>query len=743
MFHSHQRLRSCLAVSMFALGFAAPAALAQTPAQPPEASTTPDNTDVIIVTATRRETALEDTPQAISALNGEDQFDKGQTRLEDLSASVPNVNFAATSNTSQFYVRGIGNTFLNAGGDSGVAFYQDNAYVSDQTTTNVSLFDVERIEVLRGPQGALYGRNAVGGALHVISAEPTSTPEGRIAVTVGDYGRVEAEGYASGALGFADTDARISFQSKQHDGYIENQLAGEPGAPDAFNDLNSQALRVQTLTRIGNGELRLLAGYYSQSDAGDALAVTATPGIQYAVETLYGETPSTDPRSVTANLGQNDVKVYTGNAEYRQPLGDNDLAVTAAFRESQQFFRNDCDGTAIDNCRYVRRNGAKDYYLDAHLASPGDAQLQWLFGAVYQRFLINQMNDVTFPFPSSYLDPSNDPTTPVDMRVFSGGSVAVESAAAYLDLRYAFNDVWAVTGQIRYASTTKDALERLRIDTFAVDVNDLPNSIDETSTPFKIGIEGHLNSDLLVYANYATAYKDGAINLGAAQPSPVRPEGVKSYELGLKSTLLDGLLQFNGSAFHNDYEDLQLSRVVGTVVALVNVPTATIDGLELELAAYPIDGLEATLSYGYLDATLDEFSNSRVIPGLDSGPLEDLSGNDLPYVAKHTLNAGLSYTFSPFAGYNARFGGNYAYRSRIFFNEFNDDYNSQPSVGTLDLSGSISPDSDAWKAFFYIRNVTDETIRTGSTIYSGLIGAARAVSYAPPRHFGVGLSLSF
>ena len=132
-----------------------------------------------------------------------------------------------------------------------------------------------------------------------------------------------------------------------------------------------------------------------------------------------------------------------------------------------------------------------------------------------------------------------------------------------------------------------------------------------------------------------------------------------------------------------------------------------------------------------------------MIPGAVSGPLEILSGNALPYVARHTLNAGLSYEWSPFDGYSARLGTNYAYRSRIYFNEFNDDYNSQPSVGTLDLSGSISPDDEAWKLFFYVRNATDETVRTGSTIYSGLIGAARAVSYAPPRHFGVGVSMSF
>ncbi len=175
-----------------------PAAATPAQAQPTEADT--GAIGDIIVTATRRETSLQRTPQAISVLNGPALQLQGRSGLDDLKQAVPNVNFAATSNTTQLYIRGVGNTFINAGGDPGVALYQDAAYISDQTTANVNFFDVERVEVLRGPQGALYGRNATGGAISVISARPTADVQGQVAVTAGNYGRVDSEGYLSGPL---------------------------------------------------------------------------------------------------------------------------------------------------------------------------------------------------------------------------------------------------------------------------------------------------------------------------------------------------------------------------------------------------------------------------------------------------------------------------------------------------------------------------------------------------------------
>lgn len=379
-----------LCSGLIGLCFTAGANAQTPPVETPEdvSKQNPDGIEVIIITATRRETVLQNTPQAVSVITGEDQALTGRDGLEDLSVSVPNVNFSATSNTSQLYVRGIGNTFISAGGDPGVALYQDSAYLSDQTTTNANFFDVERVEVLRGPQGGLYGRNATGGAINVISAAPTSEASGQVSVVAGDYGRLESDGFISGPLGVADTYVRLSYQLKHLDGFITNTY--EPPAndrdrnsvPDRLDDLDSQAVRLQTLTDLsGGGTLKFILSQYREADNGPALAVVPTPGFVYPAEALYGAVPSSDPRNITVDQGDNAVEVSTFNANWDQPIGDGVLTVTGNYRRSEQEFLNDCDGTPITNCTYIRDTRSTDYFGDVHFASSPHSDFQFILGA--------------------------------------------------------------------------------------------------------------------------------------------------------------------------------------------------------------------------------------------------------------------------------------------------------------------------------------------------------------------------
>ncbi len=737
-------------VSLSASSPTAPAPESQTAPGPAavnpqdQAPTQADGIQDIVVTATRRETSLQRTPQAVSVLSGESQFAKGQTRLEDLRTSVPNVNLSTTNNTTQLYVRGIGNQFLTVGGDPGVALYQDGAYVSDQSTTNSNFFDVQRIEVLRGPQGALYGRNATGGAIQIISARPTSTFAANVSATIGDYGRRESEGFVSAPLGIANTEFRVSYQVKHLKGYTDNLIGGQPGAPNHLDDLDSQAVRVQTLTHLpSDGTFRVIGTYYHENDAGSALSVKPTPGVQYPAELLFGAVPSDDVRKVFANVGYNRVRTYTVNADYEQPIGDVTLSVLGNYRHSRQAFLNDCDGTSVDDCRYGRDNESNDYYGDVHLAGPSDAKLRWLVGGTYLRYKVNSLNDIRFSFPLSYVAPGAPSFIPVSFATLAGGSIDTESYAFYADLRLKLTDIWALQGQVRYSHTSKDALESVILPLFGVNVVNAPNRVRNSFVPFKVGVEGQLSRDILVYGNYATAYKDGAINLAALQTTPVRTEQVQSAELGAKTSFFNRQLQVNVAVFHSIYKDLQLSQLIGTVVALVNAPKAEVNGAEAEIVATPLDGLQLRANIGYLDPKLRRFSNSPTIPGPVSGPLQNLAGNQLPYDAKLSLNLGADYKFEPVSGYTLRLGGEYSYHSRIYFNEFNTRLISQKPVGVFNASASVGPNGDRWKVFGYINNITDKDVQTGVNIFSGLIGAARAVSYAPPRSFGVGASVSF
>lgn len=698
----------------------------------------------VVVTAAKRELTVQRIPQAVSVLNGGVQRDRGQQRLEDLQTSVPNITFASTSDNAQLYIRGVGNTFINAGGDPGVAFYQDGAYVSDQRTTNTSMFDVQRVEILRGPQGALYGRNAVGGALNIISAKPTDTFEARIDAVAGDYGRREGEGFVSGPLGSSGVDARLSFQVRHLDGYTRNLLAGRSGAPSRLDDLDAQAVRGQLAATLpGGGRLSLLASYYHQDDAGPALAVVPSHSFVYPTELIFGLAPSTDPRAVYANAGVDRLKVATVQLTYVQPIGGATLTALVNYRYGRQYFLNDCDGTAAEGCRYSTATRSNDVYAEAYLTSSNAGPLRWTVGATGLRFDQDQVVEVPWQTSMSYLSAGADPADPFFIDYIGGGTLAVRSQAIYADLRYQLTPVWAFSAQARHSETTKRAVEFQTIASFGVDVAGFHNGLKNSSTPFKVGVEGRLAPDVLVYANYATAYKDGAINIGALQTTPVRPEQVRSWELGEKASFFDRRLQVNAAIFESRYQDLQIAQVVGAIATLANAPRSRIRGGEVEVVALPARGLRLSATVGYLDAHFEQFFNSQTIPGAVSGPLQNLAGNRLPYIPSTSVNLDAQYDFSVGAGLKATVDGQYAWRSRVYFNEFDDPTNAQPAGGVVNLAASLGPERGGWRVYGYVHNLLNRTYQTGSTIYSGLLGGEKAVSYAPPRNFALGVSYSF
>jgi iron complex outermembrane receptor protein len=714
-----------------------------TPSEAQE-SATATQIETVVVTAEKRQSDVQHTAASVAVLNGSLQQDRGQQGLADIQTSVPNVTFNATSNESQLYIRGIGNTFINTGGDPGVAFYQDGAYISDQRTTNTSMYDVDRVEVLSGPQGALYGRNAVGGAINVISARPTDTVNGAVSVVLGDFGRRESEGYISAPLGIADTDVRVSYQVKGLDGYTQNLLAGQPGAPSRLDDLNSQAFRIQTLTTLpDDASLRIIFSSYREADGGPALQIVPQAGFVYPQQLVFGVVPTTTPRLENANVGSFGLDVDTLNASYVQPLGDYTLTVLANYRRGKQNFLNDCDGTNVNDCRYFNDTASSDYFGDVHIASPDAARLQWLAGVSYSQLDEVQAIDVQTTSLLSYLNPAAPPDAGWPFHFAGGGTIAARSFAVYADMRLQLNDIFAITGEARYSNTNKHSNEYQLFPFFGVALTGFKSHLDNDFAPFKVRAEAQVTPDILVYASYATANKDGAINIGASQAVPVKPEEVRSEELGLKSAFFDNALQINAALFNSNYDDLQIAQVVGTVATLANAPKSSIKGGELHIVAVPFQGLQLSANAGYLDAKFDQFSNSRVIPGLVGGPLENLAGHRLPNVPPLSLSFDASYTFSPFTGFEAWLDVQYSWHGRAYFNEFNDFTNSQAPVGTLDIAASLIPDKGPWKLYGYVHNLTDQTILTGSTVYSGLLGAEKAVSFAPPRNFGIGLSYTW
>jgi iron complex outermembrane recepter protein len=708
----------------------------------------------VMITAEKRETALEMTPDAITVLNGARLKERGQTGLADVVDSVPNVSFTSNRDTTQIFIRGIGNVFITAGGDPGVALYTDGAYISDMTSANASLFDVQRVEVLRGPQGALYGRNATGGAINLISAIPTDTLRGQVGVLFGDYGRKETEGFVSGPLGGSSTRARLSYQIKKLDGFTDNQLAGQafapvlPGGPDtvgpkALDDLDSKALRLQTMTDLGNGaSLRLIAGAYRQNDNGAAntLLLEPTPLIP---ELLFGVRPTGDPRSVKSQGNTRRIDVDTLQAIYDRPIGanaDKQLTVVASYRKSRAdvFAEGDMTEASVATSRF--NTSSRDVSIDAHLASDESGPLRWLVGATWLKFDQKQDIDVSTVIPLGFAVPGQPLNVPFPLQFLLGGNVHAKSTAAYVDLRYALTPKLALLGGLRYNRDEKTADEYLNVASIGLAATGAP-SASWSSVPGSIGIEYQVYPDFLTYAKVAHGFKSGAINLGAVQPTPVEPETVTSVELGGKLGFLNKRASVSAAVFTSRYKNMQVVQIGQASPILANAAGAKISGLELEALAKPVPALTLGASIGLMDPKYTEFVNidQRHAP---MGPAVDTKGNQLAFVSKAQANLSAEWV-QTFGDYRATFRADYAWRSKLYFTEFNTEDAAQDSYGMLNLAASVRPTNGPWKLYGYVRNAGNTTALTSMTIASPILGAARTVNYTPPRHFGLGFTYDF
>jgi outer membrane receptor protein involved in Fe transport len=715
-----------------------------------QAQDAPAQLDRIVITSERRMTMLDTTPASVTALPGSKLQESGYTGIEDVVNLVPNASLTGqTGNNAQLYVRGIGNVFILAGGDPGVALYSDGAYISDQTTSNASLFDLQRVEVLRGPQGALYGRNATGGAMNLISALPTDTFRASANAVVGNYGRKESEGFVSGPVaGEGSTSFRVSYQVKKLDGWTNNPLAGTVSgpvisgdsttAPKRLDEVDTQALRLQTLTPFSSGaKLRLMANYYHENDTGPSVPVLIDPVMIPGL--LYGVTPSADPRVQKSQGSNKRVDVGTLLANYSMPLGDNTLDMTASYRDSKADHLFDSDTTEALVASTGFKTRSTDKSVDAHITSADNVPFQWLVGATVLRFNQSQDVDVSSVVPYGFLAPGGPLNVPVPLQILLGGKVETTSAAVYTDLRYQLNPKLALLGGLRLNRDHKQSDEYQTIATLGVaGTNHLDASW--TSVPFSVGAEYKITDTSITYAKVSHGFKSGAVNLGSLQPSMVKPENVIAAELGYKADFADRRGLFSAAVFTSRYKDMQVSQVGIANVILANASKAKIDGAELELSFKPIAPVTLNAALGLMDPRYTDFTNVD----LRNAPttVVNVRGNQLANVPKSNAAVGIEYLL-PISGWRATVRADYVYRGKTYFTEFNTPDAVQDAFSMVNLAFSVKPVQGRWKLFGWVKNATNRTAITSMSIASPLLGAARQVTYTQPRMVGVGVQVDF
>jgi len=716
----------------------------------------------IVVTAQKRAQNLQDVPIAVTVFTGNQLREDNIASLEDIGNRTPGLVFSAFSvGQPEITIRGIGTKEDGAAASDSTIVSVDDVYIAARTAQVFDIFDLERVEVLRGPQGTLYGKNSIGGSINFVTTKPTEETRIRLRQTVANFGRFDTGGLLSGEI-TQNLYGKFSFSRRSFDGYIHNILVNErQGGADTF------AFRIG-LRWLPKENLELI---FSFDSSDDKLGATNREPVGSAGP-LHDGPHASNPIAVNVALGGAgdpfsslaDVKGFTDREVRGYSLKVNwdvdwaTLTSISAYRTSNFNWLEDSEGlpankffadltgitgspipalTAPPDSGFAfdvsdgAVEDAKQYTQEFRLTSPSENRLDWIFGLFYSHEEITRAE--TFSFPSLG-GPDGKPSTST-----SNQSNNSESLASYAQATYALNDVLSATGGVRFSYEKKD------IGIGADIISGLPLLL--TSFPFtkaskswsnvtgRFSVQWTPTADAMLYASFSTGFKSGGFTGSASTlergTTPFSPEHAKNYETGFKTQWLEHRLLLNVTAFYTNYTNLQVTRFFQPADSTFgqfiteNAGTAHIKGVEVEAVALPITGLEIGGNYAYLDAKFHNFTGTPSITGTGN-----FTGKRLRLSPKNTASWYARYTW------DLQFGSitskvDYRYQSLSFLDPNNNPITVIPSYSIWDVRlAFVSPDG-RWELAGWVQNLGDEKYRThvfsqrGSRIAFALFGAPR------------------
>ena len=700
----------------------------------------------VVVTATKRSTSLQDLAGGANVIGGEDLRPGGIENIRDMVTAVPNLSIGDQFGFARIFMRGIGMNSIDIGGEGAVSFLQDGAIIPRPSAQLVGMFDLEQVEVLRGPQGTLYGRGATAGAINLVTNKPGEELGGYLTATAGNYGLGTFEGAVDLPLGDAFS-ARLATKIEQRDGYGENLFTGTD-----VDDREAQAYRATLAYDAGGPWNASLSMQYTDEDDHNFAFHYFGPsqgtagGLPLAVPVFGGRTVfdvDGDFYDINSDLEAiNQRETLNSTLIINADLGERTtLRSVTSLQELDRFLRDDLDSTDADLFGRNDYTEESDSFSQEFTLNIEGDRLDILAGAMY--FEEELFGQVLVPLNNvcALLAPETC-GTPVGDGLNSGrfeqnGTVDIEAAALFIEANYALTDQLTLIAGARYNYEQRDGTGSFVFSAIGVD-----NATDQTEswddiTP-RVTLEYRPNNDMMLYLTFNQAFKSGVINTGSLNP-PLDPETVDAFEAGLKGTSKDGTLRYSLAAFHYSYEDLQISFVdADSTVATVNAAEAENYGVELELDAALGDRFSVDVFATYLSAEYEEFFNGDYANGF---AITDLSGNTLPNAPEYTAKVGLNYETALGEGL-LRLRGEVYYQDEIFFTEWNRDDAFQDSYTLLNASMDYALPGGNWLLSLWGRNLGDEEIISNNIITAPLYNSLRVGSMMPPRTYGGTASLN-
>ena len=725
-------------------------------------------TGEIVVTARKRSERLMDVPLSITAATGEQLNRLGIVDPAGLEKIVPAFTFTKSAYSAPVYtIRGIGSYDEAIGISPTVTVYIDQVPLPFSRMTEGAAFDLDRVEVLKGPQGTLFGQNSTGGAINYIARKPTKSFEGGGDLTVGRFGEVDATAYLSGPIGNG-ISARLALRTEQRDDWQKSYTRNDENGQRNFGNARF------TLDMKPSDRLKFeftASGWYDKSDTqakqkiGYSRINPATPFLDSpgypTIQADLAAYPNA-PRDARAADWDPNFSLKRDDNFYQFALrGDwqvsdrTTLTSISAYSDLKVRSPNDNDGTALPNSSVIVAGFIKSFSQELRLSGEyGDNFIKWMVGANYEH---DHTNDTQFLFLRATNTGLRLPTGVFRWTQLNNlNDQRVDTKAGFASLDVNITRKFTVQGSIRYTdqdrhyrgcladsgngeiATAFGALSSLLSHTPTVIApgscvtldpvtnKPLPNgvisSLDQNNVSWRGGVSYKPNNDTLLYANVTKGFKAGTYGtLPAIRPiqaAPVTQESVLAYEAGFKVSLFDRLAQITGAAFYYDYRHKQLLGSVnlgqpfGTLPALVSIPKSRVEGAELDAIVRRARGLTFRLAGSYIDSkVVGHFVLADPLPALHPNGT-DIGGASFPNTPKWQSTADVDYRTPISAKWAAFGGGTLSYRSgtRSFFG--GDDHFILPGYALLDLRAGLEREDGSLSVMVWGRNVTNKFYKT-------------------------------
>ncbi len=677
----------------------------------------------IVVTATRREERLQDVAVAVTAIGGDALAAADVSTVRSLTQVVPGFVGSRNMGVFQPVMRGVGSTGISIGDEPNVATYVDGVYQPESAANWLDLVEVERVEVLRGPQGTTFGRNATGGLINVITPDPSFDFHGKVSGRIGrmrnDAGDYDGRVYVTGPLS-DNIAADFAGLFRKNEGYIKDLVRGGGLGDERIVNLRSKILFQPT----DNVEIVLTGEFFDQDSTTNSPQPIDgnTAGRRFPGVIL----PTNAWEASLTKIPVLDLRRWNAAMHIRVQFDSFDLESTSGFMNLRWYQETDSDASNIFLGNFPATFATESCSQEIKLSSSNPGPFQWLVGGYFYQFggksglIIERAIGPGQPLPPLTLDPE----------------LAGRSFAGFAEGTYEVSNGLFLTAGGRYTTETRSFDQTINGRLLVDDAKKTFNKFN-----YKVGARYQLSPDANIYATYSTAFKSGVFNMAGASTEPVRPENIKAAEFGIKADPLNWL-RTNLAVYYYDYKDLQLQArdVNGVSYVLQNAATAEIYGAELETTIAPTPDLRIRGSAAYMHARYTNFPLAQTfLPRPDGGNdvvAADASGKAMTRAPEWKFNIGADWG-RDFEGGRLAATFNIIWSSEVFY-DFQNIF-VQPSYTLSNASMSWAPSGGSWKFSLWATNLTNEkvlqTVRPGALSTDGF--------YEQPRKVGVGVEYKF